>query len=380
MTGRYDHVLSFVLEHPWNLERPMLRVVAGILARRMAGQSGDDAAIAAALVDRKQLPPARAGSVAIIPVYGVIAPRMNLFSEFSGGTTFENLSRSLAKAMANPDVSTILLDIDSPGGSVAGNAEFAAEVMKARATKRVIAQIQYTGASAAYMVAAACSEIVAAPSARIGSIGTYAILEDLSGALEQLGVKETFIFAGEGKDDNNVGAPPSAGLIARTQKSVDLAYGQFVTGVVNGRGKGVTPEKVRGAWKAFVYGSEEALAIGMIDSVGTLNDTLTRVLSAGGATDQRAARTLRADTTTTTTTTTTDDDLCPDCHGSGLKPEKFMGDPEGQQPCPTCNGTGKKPIPTDDTAQERASATAQDPTSDAQWQNGIDAALLELDL
>ncbi|MEO8680281.1 MAG: S49 family peptidase [Vicinamibacterales bacterium] len=330
MKGRYDHVLSFVLEHPWNLERPMLRVVAGILARRMAGQDVDDAAIAAALVDRKSLPQPRAGSVAIIPVYGVIAPRMNMFSEFSGGVTYESLSRSLAKAMATTDVKTILLDIDSPGGSVAGNAEFAAEVMKARATKPVIAQIQYTGASAAYLIAAACTEIVAAPSARIGSIGTYAILEDLSGALEQLGVKETFIFAGEGKDDSNVGAPPSAGLIARTQQSVDLAYDQFVTGVVNGRGKGTTPERVRSEWKAFVYGSAKALSIGMIDSIATLNDTLARVLSASpDAADRRAALTLST---------------------------------------------------TLATLQEPSPATSQELASDFAWQNTVDRNLFELDI
>jgi len=373
MTGRYDHVLSFVREHPWNLERPMLQVVAGILRRRMAGQSVDDAAIAAALVDRKSLPQARAGSVAIIPVYGVIAPRMNLFSEFSGGTTFEKLSRQLGQAMANADVKTILLDIDSPGGSVAGNAEFSAEVMKARATKPVIAQIQFTGASAAYQVAAACTEIVAAPSARIGSIGTYAILEDLSGALDQLGIKETFIFAGEGKDDNNIGAAPSAGLIARTQKAVDLAYGQFVTGVVNGRGKGMTPERVRGEWKAFVYGAAEALSIGMIDSIATLNDTLARVLSAStNPADQRAARLLASAV----------DDTCPHCQGSGLKPEGFMGDPEGQQPCPTCHGTGKTSTSasTDDTAAGASRPPAQDRQSDLALQNAVNGVLLELDL
>jgi signal peptide peptidase SppA len=288
-TGRYDHVLSFAVTHPWNLERPMLRVIASILAHRMAGHGADDAAVAAALVDRKALPQPRAGSVAIIPVYGVIAPRMNLFSDFSGGTTFEGLSRSLAKAMANADVKTILLDIDSPGGSCAGQPEFCAEVMKARATKPILAQIQYTGASAAYGVAAACTEIVAAPSARVGSIGTYSILEDLSGMLEQLGVKETFVFAGEGKDDNNVAAAPSAGQIARTQKAVDLAYGQLVTNVVNGRGKGMTAEKVRGEWKAFVYGSADAKALGLIDTIATLTETLTRVLSAGDAADQRVA-------------------------------------------------------------------------------------------
>ena len=332
MTGRYDHVLSFALSHPWNVERPMLRVIASILARRIAGAATDDATIAAALVDRKNLPQPRAGSVAIIPIYGVIAPRLNLFSEYSGGTTFEKLSRQLSQAMANADVKTILLDIDSPGGSCAGNQEFAAEVMKARATKPIIGQIQYLGASAAYGVAAACTEIIAAPSARTGSIGTYSILEDLSGMLEQLGVKETFIFAGEGKDDNNNAAAPSAALIARTQKSVDLAYGQFVTSVVNGRGKGMTPEKVRGEWKAFVYGSAEALAIGMIDRVATLNDTLARVLSAGDTADQRAALALAS-----------------------------------------------TPIPATDQEPPPA-ATSQEPSSDATWQNGIDAALLELDL
>lgn len=373
MKGRYDHVLSFALEHPWNLERPMLRVVAGILARRLAGQDADDAAIAAALVDRKNLPQPRAGSIAIIPVYGVIAPRVNLFSEFSGGTTFEKLSRQLSQAMANADVKTILLDIDSPGGSVAGNREFAAEVMKARVTKPIIAQIQFTGASAAYLVAAACTEIVAAPySARIGSIGTYAILEDLSVMLEQLGVKETFIFAGEGKDDNNVGAPPSTSLIARTQKAVDTAYGHFVDGVVQGRGKGMTPERVRGEWKAFVYGSDEALALGMIDRVGTLTETLTRVLSAGTADDQRAAHALRS---------AADDDTCPDCHGTGLKPERAMGDPEGQEPCPTCQGTGKKTsTPADDTAAGAPRPPAQDRQSDIAWQHATDRALLELQL
>lgn len=372
MTGHYDHVLSFALEHPWNLERPMLRVVAGILARRLAGQDADDATIAAALVDRKNLPQPRAGSVAIIPVYGVIAPRMNLFTEYSGGTTFEKVERQVSQAMANADVKTLLLDIDSPGGSAAGMVECAAVVMKARTTKPVIAQIQYCGASAAYGLAAACTEIVAPPSARIGSIGTYAILEDLSAMLEQMGVKETFIFAGEGKDDNNVAAPPSAGLIARTQQAVDRCYAQFVLSVVNGRGKGLTPEKVRGEWKAFLYGAEEAKAIGMIDAIATLNETLTRVLSAGTADDQRVARTLRATDT---------DDTCPDCRGSGLKPERFMSDPQGQEPCPTCHGTGKNPsTPTDDTAQELARATAQDRQSDITWQNAIERELLAFDL
>src|SRR5688572_24294991 len=184
MKPGYEHVLSFVLEHPWAITKPMLTVIAGILARRVAGQDVDRTEIEAALVNRKNLPQPMAGSIAILPVYGVLAPRMNLFSEMSGGTTFEKLTGRVREAMGTKAVKTLVLDIDSPGGSVAGATEFARELLKARAKKPIIAQIQYTGASAAYWLASCCTEIVAAPSARVGSIGVYTSHDDISAALE----------------------------------------------------------------------------------------------------------------------------------------------------------------------------------------------------
>lgn len=290
MSNRYDHVLSFALTHPWNLEPAMLAVVAGILARRIGGVELSQAEIEAALVNRKNLPQPRTGSVAVIPVYGVIAPRMNMFSEISGGTTFEKLTAQLRAAVADKTVRNIVFDVDSPGGSVAGNAEFAAEVMKARAKKPVIAVAQYTMGSAAYHLAAGATEIVAAPSARVGSIGTFTIHNDLSAALEQLGVKRTFISAGTGKVDGNETGPPSEDYLARTQAAVDSAYGQFVGNVVKGRGQGMTADRVKKDWKAHVYGADEALSIGMIDAIATLDDTIQRLLSdSPDAADQRAA-------------------------------------------------------------------------------------------
>src|SRR5688572_25122653 len=123
MSDRYAHVVSFALSHPWAVTRDMLAVIAGILAQRVAGIEPDQATIDAALVNRKNLPQPRAGSVAIIPIYGVISPRMNMMSEMSGGTTFEKLTGQLREAMGNTSVKTIVLDVDSPGGSVAGNTE-----------------------------------------------------------------------------------------------------------------------------------------------------------------------------------------------------------------------------------------------------------------
>lgn len=286
----YDHVLSFALDHPWNLEPPMLAVIAGILARRLAGMEANDAEIAAALVNRKNLPQPRAGSVAIIPIYGVLAPRINLMSEMSGGTTYEKLTGQLREAMATKDVKTIVLDIDSPGGSVAGNAEFAREVMKARARKPIIAQAQYAMGSAAYQIGAAATEIAAAPSARVGSIGTYAIHDDLSEALKQLGIKRTFVSAGEGKVDGNETEPLTETARRRMESAVNEAYGQFVSNVVHGRGAGLTADRVKNEWKALTYSASEALANGMIDRIATLDETLARLLSTSSdAADQRAA-------------------------------------------------------------------------------------------
>lgn len=306
---RYAHVLSFALSHPWAVLPEFLPVVAGILARHIAG-ADSSAEIAAALVNRKNLPQPRAGSIAIIPVYGVIAPRMNLFSEYSGGTTFQRLSQQLRAVMATEDVKTIILDIDSPGGSVAGAREFAAELMKARTKKPILAVGQYTMASAAYHLAAACTEIVAAPSACTGSIGVYWMHDDLSAALKELGINRTFVSAGVGKLDGNETEPLSDAAKARRQATVDELYGVFVDGVVQGRGKGMTDARVRTEWKAHAYLSAEALALGLIDSIATLDDTIARLLSASSdPADQRAALTFSslADTAQEPATATAQD-------------------------------------------------------------------------
>lgn len=283
----YDHVLAFALETPWNLTPSMLAVVAGILARRMAGVEVERAEIEAALVNRKNLPQPKMGGTAIVPVYGVLAPRANLMSDMSGGTSFEDLTKQLRAAVADKSVRNILLDVDSPGGSVSGNAEFANEVLKARRTKPVVAQAQYMMASAAYQLASAATEIVAAPSAMIGGIGTYSLHNDLSAALAQMGINRTYISAGEGKVDGNETGPLSDTALARRQLAVNQAYDTFVSNVVRGRGNGMTADTVKHEWKAHVYGAADALDNGMIDRVATLDETIARLTEGKGEPDPK---------------------------------------------------------------------------------------------
>ena len=328
---RYEHLLGFALEHPWAITPPMLSVVASIIARHVAGQKLTAEEIQAALVDRKNLPQPAGGGVALIPIHGTIAPRVNLLSDFSGGTTFETLTGQLRGAMANKTIKTVVLDINSPGGSVAGATEFAREVMAARTKKPIIAHIHPTGASGAYWIAAAATEIIASPSAHVGSVGVYAAHDDISAALKQLGVNRTYLSAGKGKVAGNEAEPLSGDAKERMQGLIDDAYGRFVTDIVKGRGKGMTADRVRNDWQAHIYTASEALSLGMIDSIATLDDTLARVMTTPPA---DGARALHDDSTTAATS---------------------------QEP----------PL----------AATDQEPTSDdAAWLNAITGELLTLDL
>jgi signal peptide peptidase SppA len=323
MSRHYDHILSFALEHPWAVTASMRPIIVGILAHRIAGGDPDPAAIQAALVNRKNLPQPAKGAVAIIPLYGVIAPRMNLLSDYSGGTTFEALTQQLHAAVANADVKTIVFDVDSPGGNVAGATEFAHEVLKARTQKPIIAVAQYLMGSAAYWVMACATEIVAAPSAKVGASEVYALYDDISAALEKEGIKRTLISAGKFKPVGVDGGPLSEADQAHIKALCETFYGYQVADIAKGRG--VKESAVRnGFGEGRVVAADEALALGMIDKIGTLADTLARVMT----------------------------------------------------PAPTDPAfTSAKA-----TLQEPERATSQEPTSDAQWQNTIDGALLELDL
>lgn len=275
----YAHILSFCVEHPWAITRPMLKTIAGILGRRAAGREMPHAEIDAALVNRKGLPQANGGGIAVIPVYGILVPRANMMSEMSGGTSFEALTGALREAMGNTTVSTILFDVDSPGGNVAGATEFAREVLRARTKKTIVAQANFTMASAAYWFSSCATEVVASPSASVGSIGVLTMHEDLSKALELEGIKETYIAAGKYKTEGNESEPLGTEARAFMQKQVDIAYGRFVADVA--RGRGVPVGEVRdGYGQGRAISAAEALELKMIDRIATIDETLARLMAA----------------------------------------------------------------------------------------------------
>jgi signal peptide peptidase SppA len=276
--GRYEHLIAFALEHPWAVTPAMRTLIANVLVRRAAGEEADAEAIAVARAQRdtRSVAVPEGGSVAVIPVAGVIAPRMNLFSDVSGGATFEGLGKQVQAAVEDPNVKTIVFDVDSPGGNVAGATEFARQVLAARASKTVIAQVNHLMASAAYWTMAGATEIVASPSSLVGGIGVYALYDDISAVLAELGIKREIFSAGTFKAEGVGGLPLTDEARAHMQTLIDGAYGRFVGDVAKGRG--VTPTAVRkGFGEGRVLDADAAKAAGLIDRIATLDDTLARV-------------------------------------------------------------------------------------------------------
>lgn len=298
---KYARYVSRVTRQPWALLPEKLAVITELIRERAEGHKLSDEEIVARLGDdrdRGAAMPKTGGSIAVIPIHGVIAHRADSFEASSGGTSTELIGRMLNKVAADDEVGTIVLDIDSPGGSVEGVPELASKIAKLATKKPVIAHVNALAASAAYWLASQASEIVATPSGMAGSIGVYLLLVDQSEALAKEGITVNAISAGDNKLEGAPWAPLSDESRAHFQSQVNDVYGQFLAAVAKGRK--VSVATVRDEFgQGRVYHAKDALARGMVDRIATLEDMLGQMAAGkwkgGKRADVDAVTTIAAD-------------------------------------------------------------------------------------
>lgn len=217
--------------------------------------------------------------IALVRVHGSLVQRSGGLDAMSGLTGYNALAAQLSAAARSSEVRGIVLEIDSPGGEVAGLAEFADFV--ASIDKPVWAHANELAASAAYWVATAADKIMAAKTALVGSIGVVMLHVDRSVANAKAGVTYTPIFAGARKVDAASFAPLSDEARAIAQARVDEIYSLFVKQVAAHRG--MTEAAVRQT-EAGVFSAPDAMKRKLLDGVATLGDTvqaMTDELNAG---------------------------------------------------------------------------------------------------
>lgn len=261
---------------PLVLEASRLPVVAG-LTTRAAAPSGQ---------------PVTAG-VAVIPLTGIITPQGSFFSFLYGGAPggLQAFRDAFNEAVNSPDVSAILIDVDSPGGLVDMVPETHAEILEARGTKPIVAIADTQMCSAAYWIASAADEIVATKSGYAGSIGAYRVHEDYSRFNSDMGVDVTYVHAGKYKVEGNSDEPLGADGLQKWQQDVDDAYAMFVADVAAGRGI-PTQQVIDDYGEGRTLNAQRALDAGLVDRIDDYDAVIGALL--GRPSDSPSARALAA--------------------------------------------------------------------------------------
>ena len=235
---------------------------------------------AAATASRVEPPPvemkaAKAGkAVAVVKIDGVM---MKQRSSLGGASTID-VRRVLRQAVNDPNVSGVLLQIYSPGGTVAGTYDLAKDVRAARRQKPVWAFVEDLGASAAYWVASQAGAIYAnGPTAMIGSIGTVMYLTDTSEKNSRDGVRELAFATGPLKAfGEGMGITPEQA--AHVQSRVEESQTAFDAAVRSGRGLSAAElETVR---SGAVFHAAEAQRLRLIDGIKSFDATLDALAAA----------------------------------------------------------------------------------------------------
>jgi signal peptide peptidase SppA len=280
-----EFLIADLLATPWALRREVLashmQVVARWLDRSSPAMSLSDAPDAEggnSFEARRRESNARVGSIggggiAVIPVVGTITQRAGMMTEWCGGTSTQQISAALAEALRDEAVGQILMEFDTPGGSVFGVGELGDEIHEAAKTKPVIGVANSLSASAGYWLMSQCSQAYVTPGGEVGSIGVWMAHEDWSKAMADSGVVTTMVSAGKFKVEGNPYEPLGDDARAFMQSRVDDYYGSFVRAVARGRGVGV--QQVRdGMGQGRVLGATEALTQGMVDGVAPVAEVV----------------------------------------------------------------------------------------------------------
>lgn len=285
---RYRAIVSAVSGTVWALHPDKLGQICQLLDERARGIRLTREEIRQRIGMAPRPADVATGSrVAVLNLYGVIAQRMGMMEQISGGTSTEAFGQAFDAALADESVKAIVLSVDSPGGSVPGTPELADKIFAARGRKPILAVVNPLMASAAYWIASAADRIIAQPSAMVGSIGAMAIHVEQSKLDEQAGIKRTIIASAKYKAEGNPYEPLGEAALKAWQQRVAKVGATFVEAVA--RNRGIPAARVEADFgQGRMFNATDALAAGLIDRIATFETVLSE-LGVGAGADTTAA-------------------------------------------------------------------------------------------
>lgn len=293
----YPHVASMVFGVPLFATPALVNAVKSVLEPRLLGKGLDSAEKMEplALVDddhRTTQAQQTGNQLAVIPVHGILVPRRGEITESCEElVSYELLRGQIEAARRNDQVAEIVLDFHTGGGSALGCKEAADYIRMVSAEKPITALINFAACSAGYFLAAACTRVVASPTAMVGSIGVIIETYDVSRAEEAAGIKFNTFFRGGHKNDASPHEPITDQATLEIGKRLDAAYEMFTSSVAEYRDLDLDAVI---ATEARVFSAKEALALKLIDEVAPAQDAVNAIAATHRQTEQASNRRISA--------------------------------------------------------------------------------------
>lgn len=267
---RLGHLAQRMFNTPVAIRPEKAEVIMAALAERMGVSSlrslgGDPISMAKPLMmddegynysarDKNENGYDMAGPVAVIPVHGTLVQKLGTLRPYSGMTGYDGIRQAFLTALYDPKVKAIALDVDSPGGEVAGCFDLADLIYQARGEKPIWSILNESAYSAAYALASSADRIIVPRTGGVGSIGVICMHVDMSKALSNAGLQVTFITYGDRKADGHSEIPLSPEALARFQGDIDTMGELFVDTVA--RNLAIAPSKIRRTQAATYLGAD----------------------------------------------------------------------------------------------------------------------------
>jgi|AMFO01.1.fsa_nt_gi Periplasmic serine proteases (ClpP class) len=210
------------------------------------------------------------GDIGHLPILGPLVQRGDWLTGMFGIMSYDDIAAAAEAAFTEPGTRAVLMEIDSPGGEVAGLFDLADRLaaLKAETGKPLWAIAREQALSAAYLVGAVADRLFVTQTGEVGSVGVIAVHVDQTAHDQSEGRKYTLIHAGAKKVDGNPHIPLTPDARADIQADVDDLYARLVAWVA--RARGMSPEVIA-ATEAAIFRGQNAVAAGLADGIATLD-------------------------------------------------------------------------------------------------------------
>jgi protease-4 len=198
----------------------------------------------------------------VIKIEGEIHSGKSTYSSTGADTILSKLREIENK----PEIKGILLEINSPGGTVGASQEIFEELMYLRKDKKIVVSMKDLAASGGYYIAAAADYIYAQHGTITGSIGVITMSPNLSGLLEKANIKMNVYKAGKYKDILSMFREHTKEEELIIDSLLDDTYRRFIKDIV--RGRNISKEKVEFAAEGKIFSGENAIKHHLVDAIG----------------------------------------------------------------------------------------------------------------